>query len=51
MHCTYSKTVSGKCPQYVFDSETCYYHTKVVSGLIETDERRVLMDSPTIILE
>lgn len=37
-NCTFSKTYTGTCDQRSVDSsEYCYYHNKVISGLIESD--------------
>lgn len=49
MDCIYSKTVSGLCPQpRTRESAFCYYHYKVVKGLIETDEKMALLELPTM---
>lgn len=47
--CTYDKTVLGDCPQPILRSgdDLCYYHKKVVAGLIETAEDEVMRDMPT----
>lgn len=45
--CSYDETVMGNCPQQATNnSEYCYYHVKVVAGLIETAEDEVLRDMP-----
>lgn len=38
--CSYKKTYNGVCHQVVFDEEKeyCYYHQKVMSGLITIED-------------
>lgn len=49
MDCIYDKTISGICPQHrTRNSAFCFYHAKVVKGLIETDEKMALLELPTI---
>jgi len=49
--CTYSRTHSGFCEQEKSRGrEVCYYHSKVVDGLIEADEAAAILDTPTISL-
>jgi hypothetical protein len=49
--CTYDKTYNGTCDQQrQVGKETCYYHTKVVAGLIEVDEDNVMLEMPAISL-
>lgn len=46
--CIYDKTVMGNCPQQALPGNTvCYYHDKVLAGLIETAEDEVMRDMPT----
>jgi len=47
--CEYRKTHSGFCEQeQATGRDVCYYHAKVVDGLIEADEAAAILDTPTI---
>lgn len=49
MHCSYNKTYNGKCEQSAYlGEEHCYYHKKVIAGLIDSDAVLSLRRSQTI---
>lgn len=49
MICAYTKTLAGHCSiESMRSSDYCYYHQKVVDGLIETDEQNAVLDLPTL---
>lgn len=55
-YCDYTRTISGKCSQppvsaafrHTPDRTACYYHDRVLAGVIETDEAQSLLDMPVI---
>lgn len=47
--CTYTRTATGICHQFAQHDEECYYHEKVLAGLIEpTDESELMRGFQTI---
>lgn len=52
MYCGYNKTYNGKCEQSVASgNKFCYYHKKVIAGLIESDPVLSMRQSQTISLK
>lgn len=49
MNCQFTKTYNGRCEQDAEHlSDYCYYHKKVLAGMIESDPLLSLRQSQTI---
>jgi hypothetical protein len=49
MNCKFTKTYNGRCEQTVmFGKDYCYYHSKVLAGIIDSDPLLSLRQSQTI---
>jgi hypothetical protein len=50
MNCKFTKTYNGRCEQSAgAGKDYCYYHSKVLAGIIESDPILSLRQSQTII--
>lgn len=49
MDCQYTKTYNGRCEQSTTSgNDYCYYHRKVMAGIIDSDPLLSLRQSQTI---
>ena len=50
--CEYTKTYTGLCEQQKESGKSvCYFHAKVLEGLLESDPNSVMMEMATITLD